>query len=59
MRAHYVIPVVAVILIGFGVKLFFFSVLVAEAEKKTAISIQEINYTANMEGLPVPTFQAH
>jgi len=59
MRAHYVIPVVAVILIGFGVKLFFFSVPIAEADTRAAISIQELHSTAHMEGLPVQTFQAH
>jgi hypothetical protein len=31
MRAHHIVAVVAVILIGFGVKLFFFSVPAVEA----------------------------
>ena len=59
MRAHYVIAVAAVILIGLGVKLFFFSVPIAEADTRAGISIHEMHSNAHMEGLPVQTFQAH
>jgi|SRR5215204_4043509 len=59
MRAHYIIAVVAVIVIGFGVKLFFFSVPIAEADTGATISIQEMHSNAHMEGAPVQTFQAH
>ena len=59
MRAHYVIAVAAVILIGLGVKLFFFSVPIAEADTRAGISIQEMHSNAHMEGLPVQTYQAH
>jgi len=59
MRAHYVIAVAAVILIGLGVKLFFFSVPIAEADTRAAISIQEMHFNVHVEGLPVQTYQAH
>ena len=59
MRAHYVIAVAAVILIGLGVKLFFFSVPIAEADTRAAISIQEMHSNVHVEGLPVQTYQAH
>ena len=59
MRAHYIIAVAAVIVIGFGAKLFFFSVPIAEADARAAISIEELHSTAHMEGLPVQAFQAH
>ena len=59
MRAHYVIAVAAVILIGLGVKLFFFSVPIAEADTRAAISIHEMHSNAHVEGLPVQTYQAH
>jgi hypothetical protein len=59
MRAHYIIAVVAVIVIGFGAKLFFFSVPIAEADTPAAISIQELHSTIHMEGLPIQAFQAY
>jgi hypothetical protein len=67
MRARYVIAVLAVILLGFGVKLFFFSVPTAEADirgvtHKAAmfpISIQDMHSNAHMEGLPIQNFQSH
>ena len=33
MRAHHAIAIVAVILVGFGLKLIFFSAPIAEAEQ--------------------------
>jgi predicted acyltransferase len=38
MRAHHAIAVVAVMLIGFGVKLFFFPVPAAEADTPPVLS---------------------
>ena len=58
MRAHHVIIVaVAVTLIGFGVKLIFFTEPVAEAKvlslKSMSMDISEIHRNTNTKNLPV------
>jgi hypothetical protein len=50
MRLHYAIAVVAVILIGFGVKLFFFQAPGVEASIPGAKCRHE--HTSNAQGLP-------
>lgn len=55
MRTHHVIAFVAVILVGFGVKLIFFSELTAEAKplsvKSVSIDISEVQ--RNTKNVPV------
>ena len=58
MRLHYAIAVVAVILIGFGVKLFFFSVPAAEADiyavKNGSMNVLQLHIDyPNIKNLPV------
>jgi hypothetical protein len=58
MRAHHAIAVVAVVLIGFGVKLFFFPTRTAEADTP-AVTNASMNVLQmhidhpNMKNLPV------
>jgi hypothetical protein len=50
MRLHHAIAVVAAILVGFGVKLFFFPAPIAEAEAKSS----SMNvFQMHRKGLPV------
>jgi hypothetical protein len=58
MRLHYAITVVAVILIGFGVKLFFFSAPSAEADlhavKNSSMNVLQMHIDhPNIKTLPV------
>ena len=58
MRLHYAITVVAVILIGFGVKLFFFSAPSAEADlhavKNGSMNVLQMHIDhPNIKTLPV------
>ena len=56
MRTHHVLAIAAVILIGFGVKLFFFSAQPAEANihaiQKVSVPQMQIDYP-NIKNLPV------
>jgi len=58
MRAHYVIAVVAIILIGFGVQLIFFNTPTAEADSlpigNASIDISLLHQ--NAKDLPVQIF---
>jgi hypothetical protein len=58
MRAHHVIAVVAVILVGFGVKLIFFTPQTAEADsrsiKSMAVDVSQLHQ--NVRNLPVQKF---
>ena len=62
MRVHHAIAVVAVILIGFGVKLFFFSAPAAEAQLNlnpiTIDVLQMHRDYPNLKGLPVQVIKA-
>jgi hypothetical protein len=53
MRAHHAIAVAAAVLIGFGVKLFFFPAPIAEADagevKSSSLNILQMHH----KGLPV------
>jgi hypothetical protein len=55
MRAHHTIAIAAVILIGFGVKLFVLPTLAAEADMRTlSINALQMHFDyPNMKGLPV------
>jgi hypothetical protein len=58
MRSHYAIALVAVILIGFGVKLFFFTAPAAEADiravKGGSMNVLQIHIDyPNINDLPV------
>jgi len=57
MRAHHVIAVVAVILVGFGVKLIFFTAPTAEADplfiKSVGVDVSQLHQNVN---LPVQQF---
>jgi hypothetical protein len=58
MRLHYAAAVVAVILIGFGVKLFFFSAPAAEADihavKKGSMNVHQMHIDhPSIKTLPV------
>jgi len=60
MRTHHVIAIIAVILVGFGVKLFFFSAQTAEADllsvtgslsvKSVSMDVSQISQ--NIKNLP-------
>jgi hypothetical protein len=58
MRAHYVIALVAVILVGIGVKLPFFDAPLAEADARyinsVSVDVSPLHY--NIKNLPVQTF---
>ena len=59
MRAHHAIAIVAVILVGFGLKLIFFSAPIAEADvvgsiRSVRIEISELHQ--NSGNLPLETF---
>jgi hypothetical protein len=58
MRAHHVIAIVAAILVGFGLKLIFFSAPIAEADvgsvKSVSMDISEMHQ--NIKNLPVEKF---
>ena len=58
MRAHHVIALVAVILVGIGVKLPFFAAPLAEAESRSinSVSVDVSPSHYNIETLPVQTF---
>ena len=53
MRAHHAISVAAAVLIGFGVKLFFFPAPIAEADgrgvKSSSLNVLQMHH----KGLPV------
>ena len=55
MRAYHVIAVVAVILVGFGVKLIFFTAPTAEADplsiKRVGVDVSPLHH--NAKNLPV------
>jgi hypothetical protein len=58
MRLHYAITVVAVILIGFGVKVFFFPAPIAEADlhavKNGSMNVLQMHIDhPNVKDLPV------
>ena len=55
MRAHHVIAVVAVLVVGFGAKQFFFPPMKAEADVNPSISmnILQMHQDKNMQNLPV------
>jgi translation elongation factor EF-1beta len=57
MRAHHAMAIAAVILVGFGLKLIFFSAPTAEADvgsvKSASMDISEIQ---NIKNLPVENF---
>jgi molybdenum-dependent DNA-binding transcriptional regulator ModE len=55
MRAHHVIAVVAVLVIGFGAKQFFFPPMKAEADINPSISMNvlQMHQDTNMQNLPV------
>ena len=58
MRLHYAIAIVAVILVGFGVKLFFFSAPTAEADvyavKNGSMNVLQMHIDhPNIKTLPV------
>jgi hypothetical protein len=58
MRAHHAIAIAAVILVGFGLKLIFFSAPIAEADvgsvKSVSMDIFQIHQ--NNKNLPVENF---
>ena len=58
MRAHHVIAIVAVILVGVGAKLIFFPVPTAEADlfsiKSVGMDVSQLHQ--NAENLPVQKF---
>jgi len=58
MRAHHAIAIVTVILVGFGLKLIFFSGPIAAADvgsaKSVSIDISEMH--RNIKNLPVEQF---
>jgi hypothetical protein len=58
MRAHHVIAVVAVVLVGFGVKLIFFAAPTAEADplsiKSVGVDVSQLHQ--NVKDLPVQKF---
>ena len=58
MRAHHVIAVVAVILVGVGVKLIFFTAPTAEADslsiKSVGVDVSQLHQ--NVKNLPVQKF---
>jgi len=58
MRAHHVIAIVAVILVGVGVKLIFFSAPTAEADplsiKSMRVDVSQLHQ--NAKNLPVQKF---
>jgi hypothetical protein len=58
MRAHHVISVVAVILVGIGVKLIFFTAPTAEADplslKSVGVDVSQLHQ--NLKNLPVQKF---
>ena len=55
MRAHHVIAVVAVLVVGFGAKQFFFPPMKAEADINPSISMNvlQMHQATNMQNLPV------
>ena len=55
MRAHHVIAVVAVLVVGFGAKQFFFPPMKAEADINPSISMNvlQMHQDTNMQNLPV------
>ena len=55
MRAHHVIAVVAVLVVGFGAKQFFFPPMKAEADINPSISMKvlQMHQDTNMQNLPV------
>jgi hypothetical protein len=54
MRLHHAIAVVAVILVAFGAKLFFFSPPIAEANVNGTMNIHQMHLDyPNMKDLPV------
>jgi hypothetical protein len=59
MRAHHVIAVIAVILVGVGVKLIFFSAPTAEADtlsiRSVSVDVSQLHQIA--KSLPVQTFR--
>jgi hypothetical protein len=58
MRAHHVIAVVAVILVGVGMKLIFFTAPTAEADplsiKSAGVDVSQLHQ--NVKNLPVQNF---
>ncbi len=58
MRAHHVIAVVAVVLVGLGVKLIFFTPQTAEAVslsiKSVGVNVSQLHQS--VKNLPVETF---
>jgi hypothetical protein len=58
MRAHHAIPIVAAILVGFGLRLIFFSAPIAEADagpvRSVSMAISEMHQ--NIKNLPVEKF---
>ena len=57
MRTHHVIAVIAVLIIGFGVKLFFFFAPVAEADihavPSASVNVIQMHSDIDMKNLPV------
>jgi hypothetical protein len=58
MRVHHVIAVVAVILVGVGVKLTFFGAPTAEADSRSikSVSVDISQMRQNIKNLPVQKF---
>jgi len=58
MRAHHAIAIVAAILVGFGLKLIFFSDPAAEADARSvkSASIDIFQMHRNIKNLPVEKF---
>ena len=52
MRAHHAIAIVAIVLIGFGLKLTFFSAPPAEADVRSVESIDVSQMHQNIKNLP-------
>lgn len=55
MRKHHVIAVLAVLIIGFGAKQFFFPPVKAEADISPSVSMNvlQMHHDINMQNLPV------
>ena len=58
MRAHHAIAIVAAILVGFGVKLIFFSTPIAEADARSVVgmNIDITQIHRNVRNLPMEKF---
>jgi hypothetical protein len=58
MRAHHAVAVLTVLLVGFGVKLYFFSTPTAEADE-SSVKSSSMEVLKMQENIKLPTQKIH